>query len=153
MLERIAAILEAVDIGPATASDIARRTELSVSTVHRLALLMADFEFLRRDSDGRFRKGGRFFRSALENTALPILTELRDLAQESSQLSVRRGDERLCVASAEGTQILRAALPVGSRLPLSHGSSGRLLARDDNAWDEVHLSFRAIRHPATASSS
>lgn len=137
MLERVAAILDAVETGPASASEIARQTELSVSTVHRLALSMTDLEFLRRDPDGRFRRGARFVRSALENAALPILTELRDHTGETTQLWVRRGDERVCLASAEGTQVLRATLPVGARVPLPLGSSGRLLAREDEAWEEI----------------
>lgn len=137
MLERVAAILDAVETGPASASEIARRTELSVSTVHRLALSMVDFEFLRRDSDGRFRRGARFVRSALENAALPILTLLRDSTEETAQLWVRRGDDRVCLATVDSTQVLRAALPAGTRQPLPAGSAGRLLAREEEAWASI----------------
>lgn len=137
MLERVAAILDAVETGPMSASEVARRTELSVSTVHRLALSMVEFEFLRRDSDGRFGRGARFVRTALENAALPILNDLCEETGESTQLWVRRGAERLCVACTEGNQLLRAALPVGARVPLPLGSSGRLLAREDEAWAEI----------------
>ncbi|MGD6979953.1 MULTISPECIES: IclR family transcriptional regulator [Citricoccus] len=137
MLERVAAILDAVEAGPASASDIARRTELSVSTVHRLALSMAELEFLRRDPDGRFRRGGRFVRSALENAALPILTALRDRTGETSQLWVRRGGDRLCLASVDSTHTLRATLPPGTRQPLPAGSAGRLLAAEDEALASV----------------
>jgi DNA-binding IclR family transcriptional regulator len=137
MLERVAAILDAVEGGPASASDIARRTELSVSTVHRLALSMTDLEFLRRDPDGRFRRGGRFVRSALEKAALPILTSLRDSTQETAQLWVRRGGERLCLASVDSTHTLRATLPAGTRQALPAGSAGRLLAREEDAWAQI----------------
>lgn len=137
MLERVAAILDAVETGPASASDIARRTGLSVSTVHRLALSMADLEFLRRDSDGRFRRGARFLRSALEDAAMPILTDLRDHTGETSQLWVRRGGDRLCLASVDSTHMLRATLPPGTRQPLPAGSAGRLLAAEDDALDSV----------------
>lgn len=137
MLERVAAILDAVETGPVSASEIARRAELSVSTVHRLALSMADLEFLRRDSDGRFRRGPRFVRSALENAALPILTRLRDNTTETAQLWVRRGGDRLCLASVDSTQTLRATLPAGTRQPLPAGSAGRLLAREEAAWAAI----------------
>lgn len=137
MLERVAAILDAVETGPASASDIARRTELSMSTVHRLALSMADLEFLRRDSDGRFRRGTRFVRSALENAAMPVLTDLRDRTGETSQLWVRRGGDRLCLASVDSMQQLRATLPPGTRQPLPAGSAGRLLAEEDEALASV----------------
>ncbi|WP_313818364.1 helix-turn-helix domain-containing protein [Citricoccus sp.] len=137
MLERVAAILDAVETGPASASGIARRTELSVSTVHRLALSMTEFEFLRRDSDGRFRRGARFVRSALENAAMPILTELRDDTGETSQLWVRRGQDRLCLATVDSTHTLRATLPTGTRQPLPAGSAGRLLADEEEARTQI----------------
>lgn len=137
VLERVAAILDAIESRPASASDIARRTELSVSTVHRLALSMTDLEFLRRDSDGRFRRGARFVRSALENAAMPILAELRDDTGETSQLWVRRGEDRLCLATVDSTHTLRAALPAGTRQPLPAGSAGRLLAHEEEAWAQI----------------
>jgi DNA-binding IclR family transcriptional regulator len=137
MLERVAAILDAVDVHPVSASEIARRTGLSVSTVHRLALSMVEYEFLRRDSDGRFRTGQRFVRSALENAALPILARLRDTTAETSQLWVRHGGDRLCLATADSTHTLRATLPVGTRQPLPAGSAGRLLAHEDEAWAQI----------------
>ncbi|NUL47380.1 helix-turn-helix domain-containing protein [Cellulosimicrobium funkei] len=137
MLERVAAILDAVETGPASASGIARRTELSVSTVHRLALSMTELEFLRRDSDGRFRRGARFVRSALENAAMPILTSLREETDETAQLWIRRGGDRLCLGSVDSSHTLRATLPPGTRQPLPAGSAGRLLALEEDAWEQI----------------
>ncbi|HKS03509.1 MAG TPA: IclR family transcriptional regulator, partial [Arthrobacter sp.] len=108
-----------------------------VSTAHRLALQMVDYGFLRRSESGTFRLGDRFVRSALENAGLPVLEELRDRTGETAQLWVRRGDERVCLLSADSQHELRAILPVGSRLPLPQGSSGRLLAADDDALAEL----------------
>lgn len=137
MLERVAAILDATGTTAVSASELARRTDLSVSTAHRLAVAMAEHGFLRREVDGRFRMGQRFVRSALENAAAPVLTDLRESTRETSQLWVRRGDERLCLVSLESTHMLRAWLPVGSRVQLPSGSSGHLLAQDDRAMTEV----------------
>ncbi|MFI7397688.1 IclR family transcriptional regulator [Micrococcus luteus] len=137
MLERIAAILDAVESGPATATELARRTDLSVSTAHRLALSLTEYEFLSRDAEGRFARGARFLRSSLETTATPILAALRDRTQETSQLWVRSGDDRLCVASVDSPHMLRATLPVGDRQALPAGSPGRLLARDAEAWEQI----------------
>lgn len=159
VLERVAATLVAVETGPATASEVDGRTELSVSTVHRLTVAMADLEFLRRDPDGRFRRGARFVRSALENAAAPVLAELRDLTGESIQLWVRRGEERLCIASAESSHQLRVMLPmgVGTRMLLPLGSARHLLAGDDEAWEQIaeHGWFESIggRTPGVGSVS
>jgi DNA-binding IclR family transcriptional regulator len=136
-LERAAAILDAVGRSSASASELSRQTGLSVSTAHRLALQMVDYGFLRRSESGTFRLGDRFIRSALENAGLPVLQELRDRTGETAQLWVRRGDERVCLLSADSQHELRAILPVGSRLPLPQGSSGRLLAADDDALAEL----------------
>ncbi|PNH85563.1 IclR family transcriptional regulator [Arthrobacter sp. AFG20] len=136
-LERAAAILDAVGRSAVSASELSRRTGLSLSTAHRLALQMVDYGFLRRTEGGTFRLGQRFVRSALENAALPVLHELRDNTGETAQLWVRRGDERVCLLSADSRHELRATLPPGSRLPLPAGSSGRLLAADDEVLTEL----------------
>lgn len=137
MLERVAALLDAVDGSAASASELARRTGLSVSTAHRLALSMVEYGFLRRNESGDFQLGHRFVRTALENAALPVLTELRDKTGETAQLWVRRGDERICQLTVDSLQELKATLPEGARLALPAGSSGRLLARETEALDEL----------------
>jgi DNA-binding IclR family transcriptional regulator len=137
MLARIVAILDAVEGSAASASELARRSGLSVSTAHRLALSMVEYGFLRRTGSGDFRLGHRFVRTALENAALPVLTGLRDETGETAQLWLRRGDERICALTIDSQQELKATLPVGSRLALPAGSSGRLLARDPDALDEL----------------
>jgi DNA-binding IclR family transcriptional regulator len=136
-LERAASILDAVGRSAVSASELSRQTGLSVSTAHRLALQLADYGFLRRTDTGAFRLGDRFVRSALENAGMPVLRELRDRTGETAQLWVRRGDERVCLLSADSQHELRAILPPGSRLPLPQGSSGRLLAAEDDALAEL----------------
>ena len=136
-LERAAAILDAVGRSAVSASELSRRTGLSPSTAHRLALQLADYGFLRRTDNGAFRLGDRFVRSALENAGVPVLTDLRDRTGETAQLWVRRGDERVCLLSVDSRHELRATLPPGSRLPLPFGSSGRLLAAEEDALAEL----------------
>jgi DNA-binding IclR family transcriptional regulator len=52
-------------------------------------------------------------------------------------LWIRRGDERICQLSVDSQHELKATLPEGSRLALPAGSSGRLLARETDALEEV----------------
>lgn len=139
-LERAAAILDAVGRSSASASELSRRTGLSLSTAHRLALQLADYGFLRRTEGGAFRLGDRFVRSALENAGIPALNDLRDQTGETAQLWVRRGDDRVCLLSVDSRHELRATLPPGSRLPLPQGSSGRLLAAEEDALAELAAS-------------
>lgn len=137
MLERVAMVLDAVDGSSASASELARRTGLSVSTVHRLAMSMVDYGFLRRIDDGDFKLGHRFVRTALESIAQPILTELRNSTGETAQLWIRRGDRRICHVTVDSQHELKATLPAGSGLELPNGSSGRLLSRDPEALESV----------------
>lgn len=137
MLERVSAILDAIDVSPGTASDLARRTGMSVSTVHRLALSMVTYDFLERRSDSVFELGRRFRRGQLAEVAQPVLEQLRDESKETVQLWTRRGWERICLCSADSPQELRAALPVGAHLGLPDGSAGRLLAGEEDALDSV----------------
>lgn len=136
-LERVAAILDTVDRAAVSASELSRRTGLSVSTAHRLALSMVEYGFLRRTESGDFRLGQRFVRTAMEAAAAPVLDQLRTTTGETAQLWVRRADERVCTLSLDSTQELRATLPPGSRLPLPAGSSGRLLAEEPGALEEL----------------
>ncbi len=137
-LSRVASLLDAAESGPATAAELARRSELSVSTAHRLAVAMVEFGLLRRDESGLFKLGQRFLRTALEKAAAPTLTALRDRTGEAVQVWVRRGDERVCVLSAESIHELRVTLPVSARLPLADGgSSGLLLALDPTALEHI----------------
>lgn len=132
-LDRICLILDALEFGDATASELARRTGLSTSTAHRLAQNLVEYDFLRREPSGNFSLGRRFVRSRLEIVALSHLTHLRDNTGETAQLWIRRGDYRVCVASVDSRQELKATLPVGASLALPHGSSGRLLSFDPTA--------------------
>lgn len=136
-LARAGAILEAVELAPATASEIARTTGLSVSTAHRLALSMVETGFLDRRADGSFLRGPRFRMSALEQAARLPLSDLRDRTRESAQLWVRRDDERVCVLSADSSHELRATLPPGARLALPAGSAGAILVGEADALVDV----------------
>ena len=137
MLARVAAILDALDAAPASASELSRRSGLSVSTAHRLALSMTEYGFLRRGESGDFQLGPRFLRTALEAAALPVLEQLRDGTGETAQLWLRRGDYRICALSLDSRHELKASLPIGTRLALPAGSSGRLLSREPEALEDI----------------
>ena len=136
-LERAAAILDAVGRSPRSPSEQCPRTGQALTTPHPRAQPLGDYDFLRRTDSGAFRLGDRFVRSALENAGIPVLNDLRDHTGETAQLWVRRGDERVCLLSADSRHELRATLPPGSRLPLPQGSSGRLLAAEEEALAEL----------------
>ena len=125
--------------GPATLAGVVRGTGLARPTAYRLLTALEAHGLVARD-DGRYGLGVRLLSwgggaggSALIGAAAPVLAALRDRTGESTQLYVREGDRRVCVASVERMGGgLKDAVPVGAVLPLEQGSGGRVLL----AWSE-----------------
>jgi DNA-binding IclR family transcriptional regulator len=67
-----------------------------------------------RDHDGRLQLGHRFAVPYLEHVAGSVLAELQQQTGETAQIRVRRGEHRLCLASADSPAELRASVPVGT---------------------------------------
>jgi DNA-binding IclR family transcriptional regulator len=72
VLDRVVAILDAVERRPMGSSELARHLGLSVPTAHRLAAGMVAHGLLRRDVDGRHHLGQRFASSRLADVATPV---------------------------------------------------------------------------------
>lgn len=148
-LDRAVALLEVVaDAGPMSLAALAEATGLTRPTAHRLARALEDHGLLGRDDRGRLRLGGRLVgwgalagRSlGLAQVAAPVLDQLLARTGESTQLYVREGDRRVCVASAERTSGLRDTVPLGASLLLTAGSGGKVLlawAVDADRFAEV----------------
>jgi DNA-binding IclR family transcriptional regulator len=128
-------VLNAVAAGKVTLAELTDRTGLSRATTHRLAVALEQHGILRRTDDGRFALGLHLValgRAATEqfplaDAASDALARLRDLTDESVQLYVADGTERVCVAALESPHGLRTIVPVGAALPLGRGSAGRVL--------------------------
>jgi DNA-binding IclR family transcriptional regulator len=144
VLDRVVAILDAVEGRPMGASELARHLGLSVPTAHRLVAAMVSHGLLRRDVEGRHHLGQRFASSRLVDVANPILESLMRETGESAQLWVRRGDQRLCLVSAESEAELRATLPVGAVLPLSDGGSAATALTADGSPIPDHRYYESV---------
>src|SRR5215213_1011469 len=125
--------------GPATLAEVVGGTGLSRPTAHRLLSALEAHRLVGR-SGGRYSLGARLLGWGsrvmdldLIEAARPVLVALRDETGESTQLYVREGDLRVCVAAVERTGGgLKDIVPVGAVLPLDRGSGGRVLL----AWAE-----------------
>lgn len=103
------------------------------TTTHRLVAALETHGFLRRDERGLLVTGSRFATASLAQIATPILSRLSADTGESTQLFVRRGEQRLVVVSIESAEELRTMVPVGALLTVRKGSAGRLLLGDEDA--------------------
>ncbi|MFW0108723.1 IclR family transcriptional regulator [Rothia sp. P6271] len=149
VLDKAAAILNRLESGPASLSQLVEATALARPTAHRLAVALVHHRLVSRDSQGRFALGPRIgeLSSAsgedrLISAAGPILNNLRNVTGESSQVYRRQGDWRVCVASAERPIGLRDTIPVGTQLSMKAGSAAQILT----AWEEHSRLLEGLRN-------
>lgn len=136
VVDKTAAILRALGDGPLDLAELQAATDLPRATAHRLTVALEAHQLVRRDTAGRFCLGFELIRLGhaaadafpLAELASPILIKLRDRTGEATQLYVREGDARRCVASVQSSHGLRWIVPVGALLPLNVGSAGHVLA-------------------------
>jgi DNA-binding IclR family transcriptional regulator len=134
VLDRVVAVLDAVEDGAGTFSAIVATTGLPRSTVHRLLRAMEAHGLVTEPGDGAYRLGPRLLRLAsnaaadlpLRDIARPALEDLARHTGESAQLYVRARDARVCVDAVESERELRTIVPVGAALPLTAGSAGKV---------------------------
>src|SRR5215213_3694920 len=141
VLDKAVAILSFLsERGPASLAGVVEGTGLPRPTAHRLlSALEAHHPVVR--GGGRYSLGlrpsgwgNKAAGTKLVDAARPALATLRDETGESTQLYVREGDCRVCVASVERVSGgLRDTVPVGAVLPLELGSGGKVLL----AWAGV----------------
>jgi DNA-binding IclR family transcriptional regulator len=135
VVDKVVAVLSALEAAPASLSELQTATSLPRATAHRLATALETHGLVRRGHDGRFVLGLRLVALGqaagdgfpLAAVARPVLLTLRDRTSESVQLYVREGDGRRCVASLQSPHGLRWIVPEGALLPLDRGSAGRVL--------------------------
>jgi DNA-binding IclR family transcriptional regulator len=148
VLDRCVAILDAVEGGARSFTDVVRDTGLSRPTTHRLIQGLEDHGFLIHVGGFGYVLGTRFLGLAatamrelpLRELAHPVLERLARTTGESAQLYVRDGDRRVCVDAAESASELRTIVEIGVSLPLIKGSAGKVLL----AWLDDHLRARLL---------
>ncbi|MEJ5945403.1 IclR family transcriptional regulator [Pseudokineococcus basanitobsidens] len=155
VLDKAAAVLAALEAGPASLAQLVAATGLARPTAHRLAVALEHHRLVGRDMQGRFVLGPRLPELAsaagedrLLAAAGPALTTLRDHTGESASLFRRQGDARVCVAAAELPMGLRDSVPVGASLSMLAGSAAQVLL----AWEEpdrLHRGLQGARFTAT----
>ena len=134
VLDKVVAILAFLSgDGPASLSEVVEGTGLSRPTAHRLLSALETHHLVSR-RNGRYVLGLRLLGwghgavgAGLVERARPVLEGLRDESGESTQLYVRDGAQRVCVAAVERVTGLRDTVPVGAVMPLERGSAGKVL--------------------------
>jgi IclR family acetate operon transcriptional repressor len=137
-VERAMAILEVLgqDEEGCRLTEVAQRTGLSTSTVHRLLTTLERQKFVQFDQSdsmwhvGRtaFTVGSTFVRQRnFVAPALPYLRRLRDLTRETANLGVIDDGEVVVLSQVESREIMRAITRVGGRVPMVSSGMGKAI--------------------------
>jgi DNA-binding IclR family transcriptional regulator len=140
-LQRGLRMIEAIaTIGsPPTLAEIARKTELPVSTVHHLLHALVEFGYLVKDenqltytlSPKLYRlTENSFTNDQLAEIAKPFLEKLSHLTGEGTSIGVIRDGAVTIIAKFESEGPLRVIQEVGGTIPIYCTAVGKLLA----AW-------------------
>jgi DNA-binding IclR family transcriptional regulator len=126
--------------------EIAERTGLHKSTVHRMLATLEEKGFIERDKNTeRYHLGLKVWElsanlSRTDDQAtiwLPEMVRLRDQLGETVSIYVRDGSERIRIQAVQSNHPVRRVAPVGVRLPLYAGASSKVLvAYADNLVQE-----------------
>lgn len=138
---RAAALLDAVVTSGSglTLTELAKRTELTVSTAHRLIRTLCSGNLLCRDETGdRFVPGPlllRLGRQSLASAGLPevadVLAELVERTGETASIGMRHGDSVLVLLAIQSSNALRFTGEAGAQVPLLSSAVGlAMLALD-----------------------
>jgi DNA-binding IclR family transcriptional regulator len=155
---RAAIVLKALAAGPRGGSrltDIATVTGLGKATVHRLLGALADVGFVDYDDlEKRYRLGYALFALGASarsfhvvDLARPSLVRLAAETGDTVYLSLRDGDEAICVDRRTGSFPIRTlTLDVGDRRPLGIGAGALALLAFDS--DEEIARVLRVNAPA-----
>jgi DNA-binding IclR family transcriptional regulator len=116
-----------------TTSEVAIAAELPRPTVHRMLSSMRTEGLVDRSPEGEWLLGPELYflglgaaeRYVVRDIAQPLIRRLAVATGESASLSLKRGDETVCIVHEEGTFPLRShVLHEGIRFPLGVASAG-----------------------------
>ncbi|MCM3568949.1 IclR family transcriptional regulator [Neobacillus mesonae] len=115
---------------------ISQKVGLTKSTVFRLLTSLEAKGMVEKiPSTHEYKLGirllsiGNVVQSSLEllDIAKPIMKGLADKTQETVNINIAQGMNRICIDKIDGNQVLRKVSEIGQSLPLHKGASGKLL--------------------------
>ncbi len=128
--------------------DIAKRCQLSNSTVSRLTSTLVKMGYLMHDEPtGKYRLGmatlalgaGMLAKLDVRQLARPYMQELADFCQGVVSLGVRDRLSMLYIESCRSSSVLTLSVDVGSRLPITTSSMGRAYLVEASATERQEI--------------
>jgi DNA-binding IclR family transcriptional regulator len=137
-------------------TDVGRLTGLGKATAHRLLAGLVAHGLAEQDESGRFFLGKRVLslaaaaanRFGLARLATPLLAEIAQKFEDTVYLSLRSGDEAVCIGRFEGAfPIKTLTLALGESRPLGTGAGSLaiLAALPPDEIERILVAQRAAR--------
>jgi IclR family KDG regulon transcriptional repressor len=137
---------------PLGVTEISSLTKLNISTVYRIASVLAKHGYLRKeDEKGKYTIGLEFlkFNKIIMNklnvreVAYPFMEKLCTVTGESINLAVLDGNEAVYIEHIESNRILRTFTVLGNRVPLYCTGVGKVLC----AYMDEDTVYRLMKTP------
>lgn len=129
-------------------AEICAKIDLPKTTVFRILKTMEDTNIIRFDSTtGNYSLGYQMIKfgaiaqesNTLSANAHGIMEELSQATEQTCNLYVRDGFDRLCIDQVVGTKYIRRYSYLGARHPLYCGAGKILLAYEDKEFQDQYL--------------
>lgn len=119
---------------PVGVTELSKLTHLNISTVHRIANILAEHGYLQKEKNKytiglQFLKFNRILMNKLNvrDVAYPYMEKLRTVSGESTNLAILDGSEAVYIEHIDSNYLLRTFTALGSRVPLYCTGVGKVL--------------------------
>lgn len=142
-------------------SDLARETDLAITTVHRLLTTLEGRSFVQLDPmTMHWHIGSKAFTVGISfsnwknfiASAIPFMRRLRDITRETTNLGVLENGHVITVAQVESRELIRALAMPGGGTPVMNSGMGKSIVA---TWPDAEIEALVMRHglrPLTAHS-
>jgi DNA-binding IclR family transcriptional regulator len=157
VIAKVLRVLECLDQFPAGLQlrEVAAKTRINKSTVHRFLTHLEAEAYLFRDQEGTYMLGPKLVRlgngvnahATLSKIARPVLEKLRKVSDETVNLAVLDGFSILYLDVLESRHTFRLVSEVGMRRELHCTSLGRAIFAnldDERRKEEIFASIRTV---------
>jgi DNA-binding IclR family transcriptional regulator len=125
-----------------SATEVSRKLDIPIQTVHRLLSSLAEFGFVYKNNETKkFRLGLTLMQLGLSirdnllvhKSALPIMEKMMKITKNNVYLTVPEGNEGVLIDYIYADLFLEISKPVGMRTPLCIGASKKVILAHMNS--------------------
>lgn len=138
-----------------TLTEISEKLKLAKSTTSRILSTLENQEFLSRDEkSNRYKLGANLYYLGLiakesmdlRKIAYPLMLELREATQETINLYLLDGIERVCFDQVESLHAIKQTVRIGERFTLWDGATGKIILSnlDESIWHDMVKELRPL---------